>query len=63
VQINRSIGDQLKYADRLHIPIAIIPGSAELATGKVSIKHLRTGEQREVDISLVCEEIVRMRGN
>ncbi len=63
VQINRSIGDQLKYADRLHIPIAIIPGSAELATGKVSIKHLRTGEQREVDISLVCEEIVRMRGS
>ncbi len=63
VQINRSIGDQLKYADRLHIPMAIIPGSSELANGKVSLKHLKTGAQREVDIATLCEEIVRMRSN
>jgi histidyl-tRNA synthetase len=62
VQINRSIGDQLKYADRLHIPVAIIPGSAELAQGKVSVKHLGSGEQHEVDISLLPEEIVRILG-
>lgn len=63
VQINRSIGDQLKYADRLLIPVAIIPGSSELANGKVSLKHLKTGVQREVDIATLCEEIVRMRSN
>jgi histidyl-tRNA synthetase len=63
VQINRSIGDQLKYADRLHIPMAIIPGSSDLANGKVSLKHLNTGAQREVDIATLCEEIVRMRSN
>lgn len=62
VQINRSIGDQLKYADRLHIPLALIPGASELAQGKVSIKHLASGEQREIDISRVCEEIVKMLG-
>ncbi|HEU0163875.1 MAG TPA: ATP phosphoribosyltransferase regulatory subunit, partial [Thermomicrobiales bacterium] len=62
VQITRGIGDQLKYADRLHIPLALIPGSAELANGKVSVKDLKSGEQKEIDISLLTEEIVRMLG-
>ena len=62
VQINRSIGDQLKYADRLHIPVAIIPGASELAEGKVSVKHLASGDQEQVDIATLPEDIVRILG-
>ncbi|MGN6483588.1 MAG: histidine--tRNA ligase [Thermomicrobiales bacterium] len=62
IQPNRSIGDQLKYADRLHIPLAVIPGSAELAEGKVSVKDLASGEQRTVDIAVLWEDIVRSLG-
>ena len=39
---------QLKYADRLSIPIAAILGPDELAQGLVALKNLRSGEQRLV---------------
>jgi len=45
---NRSYGDQLKYADRRQIPVAVIVGVDELASGKATIKNLRNGEQFSV---------------
>jgi histidyl-tRNA synthetase len=39
---------QLKYADRYKIPLAIIQGPDEIATGKLSIKDLTTGKQTEI---------------
>ncbi len=36
---------QLKYADRLKIPLAIIVGSRELEQGSLTIKDLRDGSQ------------------
>lgn len=46
---------QLKYADKRSIPYAIIIGSNEMASGKLSLKDLMKGEQK----SLSSEEIIR----
>lgn len=47
IQPNRGFGDQLKYADRRGIPLAIIAGEAEIERGVVSVKVLASGEQFE----------------
>jgi histidyl-tRNA synthetase len=39
---------QLKYADRQSIPLAAILGPEELAAGEVTLKDLRSGEQRRM---------------
>jgi histidyl-tRNA synthetase len=46
-QVDR-LPKQLKYADRKAIPLAAILGTEELASGEVSLKNLRTGEQRRL---------------
>ena len=46
LQPNRGLGEQLKYADRKGIPLAVIAGSAELAAGQAAIKSLRTQTQQ-----------------
>jgi histidyl-tRNA synthetase len=47
---NRGIGDQLKYAGRKGVPVAVIAGEAELAAGTVAVKDLVSGEQRTVPL-------------
>ncbi len=49
LQPQKSIGDQLKHADRKGTPVAVIVGEAELAEGRVAVKNLRSGEQRSYD--------------
>ena len=62
ILINRGLGDQLKHADRRGIPLVVIPGEAELGRGNVAVKDLKSGEQREVSLPLLPEEIQRMLG-
>ncbi|MBA3770892.1 MAG: ATP phosphoribosyltransferase regulatory subunit, partial [Blastocatellia bacterium] len=45
------LGKQLKYADSINIPFACILGETELAEGNVTIKNLKTGEQKTVSRS------------
>lgn len=46
----RSIGKQMKYADRAGIPIAIIAGSDEFEKGEVSIKNLNVIKEQDIKI-------------
>lgn len=46
----RSIGKQLKYADRQAIPVAIIAGSNEFNAGEVSVKDLTRIRRQKTDI-------------
>ncbi len=39
----RKIGDQIKNADKVHIPNVIVIGDDEVKTGKFKIKNLKTG--------------------
>ena len=42
---DRKLGDQLKYADRKGIPVAVIAGEGEFDAGTVVLKALESGEQ------------------
>ncbi len=44
---NKKIGDQIKNADKRHIPKIIVIGEEEVKTGKLKIKDLRNGEESE----------------
>src|SRR6185295_14442485 len=51
------IGKQFKYASDRGIPFVAVVGDEEKARGEVSIKDLRTGEQRSVKRDDAAEEL------
>ena len=53
------LGKQFKYADRLKIPVAVILGPDEIASGQVALKNLKTREQVIIDRE---ELIVHIKG-
>jgi histidyl-tRNA synthetase len=58
-QPNRSVGDQLKHADRKGIPFAVITGATEIENDQVGLKNLGTGEQVSVTIAEAAARIAR----
>ena len=42
----RKLGDQIKAADKQHIPFMIVVGGDELVSGTFTVKELATGEER-----------------
>jgi histidyl-tRNA synthetase len=48
------LGKQFKYASSQHVPLVAILGDDERARGEVSVKDLRTGEQKGVPRSEVA---------
>jgi histidyl-tRNA synthetase len=64
LQPQRSVGDQLKLADRKGIPVAVILGSSELEAGTATLKDLRDGDQRAValdDLAQVVRGVLGQR--
>lgn len=57
LQPHRSLGDQLKYAGRKGIPVAVIAGPVELERGEAAIKNLSTGEQETYPLERVADEV------
>lgn len=48
---------QFEYADRNHVHYVVIAGEDEVAANEVTVKDMRTGEQKRVGVdSLFCEE-------
>ncbi len=47
---NKKIGDQIKLADRMHIPYVITVGEEEIQTAVFPIKHLGTKEEHKIKI-------------
>jgi histidyl-tRNA synthetase len=43
----RKLGDQIKNADKMHIPDVIVIGDDEVKTGKLKIKNLKTGDEKD----------------
>ncbi len=48
---------QFAYADKKNIPYAIVIGSDELASGRYSLKSLRTGEQAALSLPEIIERV------
>jgi histidyl-tRNA synthetase len=57
LQPNRSVGEQLKLADRKGIPFAVILGSSEVESGTATLKELRSGDQTTVPIGALAEAL------
>lgn len=51
------LGKQLKYADRVGIPIAVVLGPDEIAAGSATVRDLRAGDQQTVDRNGVAEAV------
>ncbi|UCD18361.1 MAG: histidine--tRNA ligase, partial [Candidatus Zixiibacteriota bacterium] len=47
----RNINKQLKYADKIGIPVAVIAGSDEFENGTVTVKDLRAGQDRSREVA------------
>jgi len=53
---------KMSYADKLGVPYVIFLGEDEIREGKVSLKDMRTGEQKLLAQGEAAAEIVRMQG-
>lgn len=51
------LGKQFAYADKKDIRYALIYGSQEIASGQITLKDLETGEQRELNIDELIEQL------
>jgi len=49
--MERSVKAQMKYANKIGAIHSVIIGADELATGKVNIKNMETGEQTEISLN------------
>jgi histidyl-tRNA synthetase len=47
---HRSFGDQLKYADRRGIPVAVLIGESEAESNQATVKHFASGEQKTIPL-------------
>lgn len=51
------IKKKIKYADKLKIPYVIIVGEEEIATKMLTLKNMKTGEQKKLTIDEIINEI------
>jgi histidyl-tRNA synthetase len=58
---HRSFGDQLKYADRRGIPVAVLIGESEPETGQATVKNLASGEQWTVTQGEIGDIIIGLQ--
>jgi len=54
----RSLSKSMKYANSINAENAIIIGKKDLEEGKVTVRDMKTGEQRLVDVDKVIDTIV-----
>ncbi len=51
------IGKKFSYADKLGIPYAVVVGEDEVNTGIYKLKNMATGDQAELDIQRIIEQL------
>jgi histidyl-tRNA synthetase len=54
---SRSLSSQLKYADSMKIPFAVIVGEKELKQKSVKLRNMKTGKEEMVKITEIAKEI------
>lgn len=53
----RSLGEQMKYADRKGIPLGVVVGTTEVASETVVIRDLKSGTERSVPLDELASRI------
>lgn len=54
------LGKQIRFADKMGIPLVLLMGPAEIAKGVVVVKDLASGEQHEVPVNEVATKLQEM---
>lgn len=54
---DRKVGDQLKYADKLHVPYIIVIGADEVKSGSYKLKELESGKEVSVTKDGIVETL------
>lgn len=60
---DRGLKAQMKYADKLGAQFSMVLGDNEIESGKARIKNMKTGEQTEISIKNISEELLRLINN
>ena len=55
--MNRSIREQLAYANAINASFAVLVGERELEVGKVTLRDLKTGEQDTMSLEECIERL------
>lgn len=55
----RNLSKQLEYASKLDIPFVLIIGRKEIEKGVVKLRNMSSGEEREVEIKELIEDLKR----
>ena len=48
---DKKLKAKMKYADKLEIPYVIVIGDDEIASNKIKIKNMKTGEEQQVELN------------
>jgi histidyl-tRNA synthetase len=58
----RSIGSQFSYADTINAAFTIVVGERDLEDGEVTIQDMASGEEENVPLEDVTEELLARHG-
>ncbi|WP_394187646.1 histidine--tRNA ligase [Paenisporosarcina quisquiliarum] len=59
--LDRKVKSQMKSADRLQAKYVVVIGDTELETGKVALKNLSTGAQKEMTFEEIVENVEQLK--
>ncbi|MDZ7672135.1 MAG: histidine--tRNA ligase [Halanaerobiales bacterium] len=58
--MDRSVGGQMKSADRMNANYTVIIGENELDSGKATVRNMKTGDEKEIKLDKLVESIEKL---
>jgi histidyl-tRNA synthetase len=58
--MSRSVGGQMKSADRMNANYTVIIGENELNSGKATVRNMKTGDEKEIKLDQLVESIEKL---
>jgi histidyl-tRNA synthetase len=55
--MSRSLKGQMKYANKINARYTLVLGDNELAANRAKLKNMETGEETEIDITNIADEL------
>ena len=61
--VGRSVKAQMKYANKIGAAYTVVLGDSEIESGKAKLKNMADGEETEIEIDSLAEELMRITIN
>jgi histidyl-tRNA synthetase len=58
--MDRSVGGQMKSADRMNANYTVIIGENELESCKATVRNMKTGDEKEIKLDKLVESIEKL---